>query len=113
MAIQTEIFTAQTVNGSSLVFLPIGADPYQTNALPQLMINGANLGATTITLEAQDPNGNWIPSDPVNDIWTGNDYVRITGLYENSAYVPLRLTVSGATGATNISAWVWECQVNS
>ena len=110
---RTQIFTNQTTNGSSLVFLPIGTDPYQTNALPQLMINGANLGSTTITLEAQDPNVNWISSDPVNDIWTGNDYVRITGLYENSAYVPLRLTITGATVSTDVNAWVWECKIVS
>ena len=110
---RTQIFTNQTTNGSSLVFLPIGTDPYQTNALPQLMIDAGALGTTQIRLEAQSPDGIWIPSDPVNDIWTGSDYVRITGLYENSAYVPLRLTITGATATTNVNAWVWECDITS
>ena len=110
---KTQIFTNQSTNGSSVAFLPIGTDPTHTNDLPVLLINANNLTGTTITMEAQDPNGNWIPTDPVNDIWTGNDYSRITSLYENSSYIPLRLTISGAVVGTSVNAWLWECEVLS
>lgn len=104
-----QILTNATTDVSSIVFQPIGGNPYQAGVNPQLLISGT-MDTATITLECQTPDGDWVPTDPINDIWTGLEYSRKQPFYEDYA-TPFRLTISASGPGTSLSAWVWGCSV--
>lgn len=95
------LFEAQTTDASSIEFAAAGVNPNQ-NSLPILGMSGDFDGAT-VSLEWQDPLGNWVATDPVNDIWTN---VALQTLDINS-FNKYRLTISGSGGSTSINAWVF------
>ena len=95
-----QVFTDQTSDGSSLEFNANNVNPNQKQD-PFLAIKGEFDGAT-VTLEYQDPNGDWDATDPVEDIWTVG---KLQPLYLNS-FGSYRLTITNAGGSTSINAWL-------
>lgn len=88
----TQLFNAQTANGSSGAF-PSAGD-YIT-----LVASGA-FGGATITVEVS-PNGGttWVATDAMLTAAGVKNFIGGEGLL-------FRLTLSGATGTTSVSAWV-------
>lgn len=88
----TKLFNAQTANGSSQVF-PSAGD-YIT-----LIAQGV-FGGATITVELSPDGGTtWVATSAVLTATGVQNFIGGEGL-------KFRLTLSGATGTTNVNAWV-------
>ena len=104
------LFTNQTTSGSSAVFRPnsLTKDQILAGIKPFFTINGT-LGAGTIDLEIQNPDGSFSSTglDDEEEI-----DANIPGVFEvnYSDEMLLRLTISGADGSTNISAYAKYCK---
>lgn len=98
------LFDEATANGDSPEFTAADVNPNQKQD-PMLGLAGEFDGAL-VTLLWKDPNGDFQPTDPAEDIWING---KLQPLYINS-FLTYKLRLSDKGDDTSISAWAFGCK---
>lgn len=104
MTSKITIFQNETSDSSSLEFVPTGLLNSSLAVLTQITIFG-EFGGASVTLEYKADDNNWYPTGDA--AFTSS----CTDLIELCPALSYRLTISGATGTTDISSVLYNAKL--